>query len=395
MTAPNSDRLLTPRFLLVTGAALAYFLAIGMLLPVVPQYVRRALDGNDLAVGIAVGAFAVGAIALRPIAGRLGDRYGRRVLLIGGSAVVAVSIAGYAPIDALPVLIGLRLLTGVGEAFFFVGAGTMAADLAPEHRRGEAISYWSVAIYGGLAFGPLLGEVVLSHDRYDAVWMVSAALSLVAMFLSFGTRDVYVGEPKPNEENALLHRAALAPGSILFLGLIGVTAFTAFMPLYVRQIGLHDSRYLFLEYGVLVLVIRLIGARLPDTLGARRAGTAALLGIMAGMTVIAVWHETAGLVIGTAIFAGGMSLLYPALLLLALAGTQEHERASVVGTFSTFFDLAMGLGAVTVGAVSEVGGYRGGFLTAAGLALVGLALLRTGSQIRARDQGRAAPASGR
>jgi MFS family permease len=393
MTTPRSDRLLTPRFLLVTAAALAYFVAIGMLLPVVPQYVRRALDGNDLAVGIAVGAFAVGAIALRPIAGRVGDRYGRRVLLISGSAVVAVSIAGYAPIDALPVLVGLRLLTGVGEAFFFVGAGTMAADLAPEHRRGEAISYWSVAIYGGLAFGPVLGEVVLSHD-YDAVWIVSAALALVAMLLSFGTRDVYVGEPKPNEENALLHRAALAPGSILFLGLIGVTAFTAFMPLYVRQVGLHDSRYLFLEYGVLVLIIRLIGARLPDSLGARRAGSAALLGIVAGMMVIALFRETTGLIIGTAIFACGMSLLYPALLLLALTGTRQHERASVVGTFSTFFDLAMGLGAVTVGAVSEVAGYRGGFLTAAGLALVGLALLRTGSQIRARELGRAATASG-
>jgi MFS family permease len=391
--APDVDRLITPRFLLVTAAALAYFAALGMLLPVVPQYVRRDLDGNDLAVGVAVGAFAVGAIALRPIAGRLGDRYGRRVLLIGGSAVVALSVALYAPFDSLPVLVGLRLLTGAGEAFFFVGAGTMAADLAPEHRRGEAISYWSVAIYGGLAFGPLLGEIALGDDRYDEVWIIAAALTVIAMLLSFGTRDVFIGEPKPGEENALIHRSALAPGSILFLGLIGVTAFTAFMPLYVRDVGLDDSRYLFLEYGILVLIVRLVGARLPDRLGALRAGTVALIGIMAGMGVIAGWRGPAGLYVGTAVFAVGMSLLYPALLLLALAGTSEHERASVVGTFSTFFDLAVGLGAVIVGAVSAVAGYRAGFLAAAVLALTGLALLRGRREFRSRTA-QPAPAPG-
>ena len=384
MVPPDSERLLTPRFLLVTVAALAYFTAIGMLLPVVPQYVRRELDGNNLAVGIAVGAFAVGAIALRPFAGRLGDRYGRRVLLIGGSAVVAVSIFLYALVNVLPGLVGLRLLTGVGEAFFFVGAGTMAADLAPEHRRGEAISYWSVAIYGGLAFGPLLGEIALGDHRYHEVWLISGALCAVAMLLSFGTRDVYAGEPRPGEENVLLHRAALAPGSILFLGLIGVTAFTAFMPLYVRDVGLDDSRYLFLEYGILVLIIRLVGARLPDRLGALRAGTAALVGVTGGMTLIAAWRAPVGLYLGTAVFAAGMSLLYPALLVLALAGTGESERASVVGTFSTFFDLALGLGAVIVGAVSAVAGYRAGFLAAAALAALGLVLLRGRRDLRAR-----------
>jgi MFS family permease len=387
----NSDRLITPSFLLVTAAALAYFVALGMLLPVVPQYVRRELDGNNLAVGVAVGAFAVGAIALRPIAGRLGDRYGRRVLLIGGSAIVALSIVLYAPFDSLPILVVARLFTGVGEAFFFVGAGTMAADLAPEHRRGEAISYWSVAIYGGLAFGPLIGEIALGDTRYDEVWLIAAGMTVVAMLLSLGTRDVYAGEPSPGEENALLHRSALAPGSILFLGLIGVTAFTAFMPLYVRDVGLDDSRYIFLEYGVLVLIVRLVGARLPDRLGALRAGTAALVGVIVGMTIIAGWRAPAGLYVGTAVFAIGMSLLYPALLLLALAGTSETERASVVGTFSTFFDLAVGLGAVIVGAVSAVAGYRAGFLTAGLLALTGLAMLQGRRDLRRRAS---APAPG-
>ncbi len=65
----------------------------------------------------------------------------------------------------------MRLLGGIGEAAFFVGAASMITDLAPESRRGEAISYWSVAVYGGLAFGPLLGNLLLGDDHFDRVWL--------------------------------------------------------------------------------------------------------------------------------------------------------------------------------------------------------------------------------
>ena len=71
-------------------------------------------------------------------------------------------------------------MTGFGEAAFFVGAATMITDLAPADRRGEAVSYWSVAVYGGLAFGPALGEAVHGDDRYTLAWIVSAGLALVA-----------------------------------------------------------------------------------------------------------------------------------------------------------------------------------------------------------------------
>ena len=56
----------------------------------------------------------------------------------------------------------------------------MATDLAPEERRGEAVSYWSVALWGGLAFGPVLGEALLGDSNYDLVWYVAGGLGLVA-----------------------------------------------------------------------------------------------------------------------------------------------------------------------------------------------------------------------
>jgi MFS family permease len=377
------ERLVTPRFLLVTGSGLAYFLSLGMLLPVLPLYVERRLHGDSAAVGIAVGAFAVGAVLLRPSTGRLGDRFGRRVLMVGGGAIVGVSIVLYVFASSLATLVLARLLTGVGEAAFFVGAGTMITDLAPVDRRGEAISYWSVAVYGGLSFGPALGELVLADHDYHRVWLVAAGLALVATVLALMTTETAaLHEPAP--PSPLLHRAAIAPGCILFLGLLGLAGYTAFVPLYVHDIHLGSSQLVFLLYGCLILAVRVLGARLPDRLGPVRAGTGALGFGAAGLAIVAAWPHVAGLFLGTAVFAIGMSLLYPALLTLALQGVDDRERASVVGTFSTFFDLSQGLGALILGGVAQAGGYRSTFLAGALGACAGLVLLRGGIDARTR-----------
>ena len=90
----------------------------------------------------------------------------------------------------------MRVLGGLGEAAFFVGAGTMIADLAPVERRGEAISYWSVAVYSGLAFGPAIGEVVLDAADYDTVWIVSAFLALAAGLLALFARETLTDEAR-------------------------------------------------------------------------------------------------------------------------------------------------------------------------------------------------------
>jgi MFS family permease len=381
--SPERERLVTPRFALVVGSGLAYFMALGVVLPAVPQYVEDELGGSSVSVGIAVGSLFVGAVVLRPFVGRFGDRVGRRVLIVFGAAVVAVSIALYGVVASMPFLVGARLLTGLGEAAFFVGAATMITDLAPPDRRGEAISYWSVAVYGGLAFGPVLGEAVLDREGFTATWMVAAALALVAALLGLCTREVERPEAH-TPPGPIVNRAAVGPGTVLFSGLISLAAFTAFIPLYVDQIGLHNADVVFLLYGGIVLAVRIFGARLPDSLGARSAGALALGANAIGMAVMAIWGTTAGLLVGTAFFAIGASLLYPALLLLALGGAPESQRGSVVGTFSSFFDLSQGIGSLLVGLMAAATSYRGAFGLGAACSIVGFLALRFHTARRGR-----------
>ncbi len=364
----GSERLVSLPFVLVTAATFAYFTALGIMLPTLPRYVEDELGGGGTAVGVVVGAFAVSAALLRPWVGRLGDRHGRRILVVGGSAVVAVSVAGYALTTNLAVLVALRLLTGVGEAAMWVGAATAVQDMAPADRRGEAASYFSVALYAGIALGPALGEVVLQRSGFDAVWFVAAGSAALATVFGLWTP---VGTRSEPTRGPLLHRSALGPGVVLFLGLLPFVGFSSFIALYGDEVGLDDIGPVFFAYAGLVLVIRIVGARLPDRLGWHRASTAALTALVAGGVVLGLWHSAAGVWVATVALAVGMSLLFPALFSLAVTRAPEEERSQAVGTFSVFFDLASGVGAPLLGIVVTLSSEQGAFLVSGLVAAIG------------------------
>ena len=379
MPPPPDERLITPAFVRITGSALAYFIAIGVLAPVLPRYVEDVLHGSGTAVGIAVGAFAVSAAALRPLVGRIGDQRGRRILVLGGGAIAGVSVLGYAAADNLAWLIAMRLLTGVGEAAMFVGAATAVQDLAPPSRRGEATSYFSVAVYGGLAIGPLVGEACRTTWGVHSAWFVSAGMCLVAVLVGLQMPTI---RPEPSgaelmTKRRFLHPAALRPGVILALSTTAFAGFSAFVPLYVKQVGLDNSGAIFAEYAVSVLLVRIFGARLPDRLGSIRGGSMAMVLQAAGLFTMFGWHSATGLYVSTFVYSMGVSLLYPSLFPLVVDSAPEAERSQAIATFTLFFDVSQGLGAFVLGVVVTLSSERWAFATAGLLSVIGLVLLRT------------------
>ena len=226
---------------------LSYFVGLGILAPVLPRYIEDVLDGGGAAVGVAVGAFAITA-ALRPWVGRQGDRRGRRVLLVGGTAVAAVATLGYGLPGGLAVLVLFRLLFGIGEAATFIGAATTAQDLAPADRRGQAASLFSISVYGGLAFGPVIGDWLYTAHGAGWAWIAAAgAAAVVGHRPAAAEGRALDGERRAERAAHLtgmrrwLHPAGLAPGVILALGAAGYAGFASFVPLYVDEIGLDGA----------------------------------------------------------------------------------------------------------------------------------------------------------
>jgi MFS family permease len=385
VTGEGRGRLITPAFALVTGSALSYFVGLGALIPVLPLYVEGDLGGTALAVGIAVGAFAVTAAVLRPVVGRIGDRRGRRPLIVVGALIVATSVLLYGAVENFAYLVAMRLLSGIGEAAVFVGAATAAQDLAPPDRRGEAASYFSIAIYGGLAVGPVLGETVRSLAGPPQVWIVSAGFCLLAALLGLGIPShLGVAETaqadaatavRPSFWRRYLHPAAIRPGFVLALATTGFAAYAAFVPLYVDEVGLATSGAVFALYSSLVLAVRVLGSQIPDRLGSIRTATIALLMQAAGFGVLAGVATVGGLFAGTVIYALGIALHFPALMRLVVDAAPDNERSHAVATFSLFFDVAQGIGAAVLGILVALAGERAAFAAGGLLAVLAVVIL--------------------
>src|SRR4029079_18899051 len=98
--------LVSKPFLAVTAAAMAFFVYVGMLVPIVPTFLADELDAGELAVGFSLAMFALAAICARPAIGRLVERLGRRPVMIGGALLAGLAgglcAAPHSPPAALP-----------------------------------------------------------------------------------------------------------------------------------------------------------------------------------------------------------------------------------------------------------------------------------------------------
>jgi predicted MFS family arabinose efflux permease len=128
-------------------------------------------------------------------------------------------------------------------------------------------------------------------------------------------------------------------------------------------------------YAVIILGVRLVGARIPDRFGPFATASASLLALVAGLVLMTAWASPVGLYGGTAVFSVGMSLLFPALFLQVMRDAPDEERSHAVGTFSLFFDLSQGLGAPLLGVLVTASDERAAFGAAAVLCALGLVLL--------------------
>ncbi|MBA3688203.1 MAG: MFS transporter [Chloroflexi bacterium] len=369
--------ILTRPFLLVSLASLAYFVADGTSLALVARFATGPLHSDAFGAGLTFGAFSLSALVLRPLAGGLADRRGRRPLMVGGSLLFGAVMLAHLLAGSLLVLVVLRLLLGVAEAVVFVAAFAAEADLAPAERRGEALTYFSLSLYAGIAVGPLIGEAAFDKGGFPAVWIASAVMAGIAALVALAVPETRpADEPGPRAPGRLLHPAGVLPGLILMTGVWGMGGYFTLLPPYaVGPLGLDGARIFLLTFGGTVIVARLVGARLPDRIGARRLSGTALLVIASGLALMGFLPTVSGLLAGTLLLGLGVAFTTPALASLTVSRAPPSERGAALGTFSAFIDLAFGAGPIVMGAVAASSTTPIAFLSAAGVALIGAAIL--------------------
>ncbi|WP_169948668.1 DHA2 family efflux MFS transporter permease subunit [Microbispora sp. H11081] len=127
-----------------------------------------------------VDAYLIPFAALMLPAGALGDRFGRRRLLLAGLAAFAIAsvLATYA--SGTGSLIAARALMGAGGAVIMPLSTSILPVVFPPAERGRAIAVWTAAMALGLPLGPVVGGYLLDHFWWGSVFLVNIPLIVVA-----------------------------------------------------------------------------------------------------------------------------------------------------------------------------------------------------------------------
>ena len=149
------------------------------------------VDSFDTSIGTAswlVTSYLLALAVIQPVAGKLGDRHGRRGFVLGGVAVFGLASLGGALAPSLSFLIAFRVLQAVSGAVVFPNGAGLIRDLVPADRRGRAFGIVAglTALAAGL--GPLLGGVLLLAGGWRAIFLVN--LPVVGVALAIGWRAV-------------------------------------------------------------------------------------------------------------------------------------------------------------------------------------------------------------
>lgn len=361
-------------FVGVFSVTLIAFLAIGTVLPVLPRYVKDELGSGDVAVGVVMGAFAFTAIVVRPVAGRMADTRTRRTVVLCGLVATAIGGALCLVPAGVPGLIVARLVLGAGDGAVFTAGVSWIVDLAPEERRGQVIGLFGIAVWGGISFGPLVGELAMEVGSYELAFAISAALPLLAALLARKVPDHHRPVPRAKERGPLVPPGVLAPGLALAMANAGYGTMSGFVILHLADRGVGGGAVVFTVFAVAVVFARLALAPLPDRVGAHVTALGGGIAEGVGLAVLAVAPSLPVALLAALVMGAGFSLLFPSLALVALAGAGEERRATAMGTFTAFFDLGFGLGAPIAGAIAALAGYETAFLVAAAASGIGITL---------------------
>jgi len=318
----------------------------------------HAFDASFHAVQWVVLAYLLAITAVIVSAGSLGDRLGRRRVLLAGLLLFAVACGLCGLAQSLPWLVMARVLQGLGAAVMMAMTLAMVGDTVTKERIGRVMGLLGTMSAVGTAMGPSVGGMLLSLGGWQALFLVGVPLGLLAAALAYCYLPVD-RQPghRPSDERfwSPLKNPSLRVGLVIS-ALVAAVIMTTFVvgPFYLsRGLGL-DPAWMGLAMAVGPCVAALTGVpagRWVDRLGSQRM-TLAGLGVMAlGALLLSLVSGLAAYLGALVLLTTGYSLFQAANNTAVMSDVEASRRGKVSGLLNLSRNLGLIFGASALGAV--------------------------------------------
>lgn len=393
----GEHRIWSKDFILVMVIATLASTAITTQMGTLPLYVA-SLGGSTAVSGAIVGILGISALIFRFPTGVLLDRYGRRVLLVVGLAILLVDFSLLNVFRTLLMLFCLRFLQGIGNGIQTTSTSTLAADLIPPGRLQTGLGYFSLAQVVPSAIGPLIGLSVVEHFGYRMLFVVGVVLTAAALALSLLLTDRGVpGRASASGKDERLHDGGslallmrpgiLLPSAVMFVVFCAAAGVTAFVAQFAVEAGIANAGVYFVVASASTVLVRLFVS--PQLIRFRQPVVAlvSLTMVCATFFLVANARNLGVLLLAAALYGAGQANLQPMMNTLVLEGIEPDQRGRVTAFFSASGDVAYGGGALLWGIVAGWCGFRSMYVICGVCALLGFVFYLWLLAIRLRGRG--------
>lgn len=365
-------------FVLTWLSRFGVFLAHHVTRPLIPLYLIT-FGASSTVIGAVMAVFTLTATVIRVPIGLLIDRVGRKPFLLYGVIFFAAGNLGYLWAPSILLMIPCRVLHGLGWSGCTTAVTTIGADIVPQARRGELMGYAGMASSLASALGPVLGFALFQRFDYPGVFLGAAAF-LVLSFLA----GLPITEPrreKPEQQDRSTHwletvavKETIHPAvAVAFLS-FGHGGILTFLPIHALKLGLTNPGIWFGVYAACILLSRPIAGPLSDRVSRRAVILPGLILNIAGILLLAMATSPGWLLAAATVAGFGTGAAQPALMTVAVDQSAPSRRGQSLAQFQLFYDLGIGIGSLTLGALLDLvdQNFSTMYLATAVVALAGL-----------------------
>ncbi|MGH9385589.1 MAG: MFS transporter [Vicinamibacterales bacterium] len=367
------EPLFTARFFLLCSFSFTVFLSAFQLLPTAPFHIL-ALGGTGSEAGLFLGFLTYSSAISAPITGAIGDRLGkRRVLIVASVAITGFSLM-YAVVPGYQIMLALVLVHGVFWSGLLSSSSAYVTEIIPASRRAEGLGYAGFASILAVSVAPWIGLWVFDHGGWNIVCLESAVLNVIMAIIAWRLPPdkIRAREPRPFRPKDLVEWRVLVGGLTLFLYSFSYGGITSFVAVYAEQLGLAPKALYFTAFCLAIIGSRPFLGRYADRIGHSRVIVPCLVLIVIGVSLLTVVTTRVGFVISALIFGVGFGSAYPIFVAHLMHHVADDRRGATFGALIGAFDTGIGTGSIAIGWISEHFGFSRAFGVAAGLALLSI-----------------------
>lgn len=188
-----------PKFWTLVGASFVDQVGQKMVFPFFALYITKKFGVGMTEAGVLLGLFTVSSLVGGLLGGALADRFGRKVMVLFGLVVSALSALAMGFVEQLHIFYVLAVLVGLLSDIAGPAWQAMVADLVPEKKRTEGFGVMRVS--GNLAWmvGPVLGGILAGYS-YLLLFIIDAVASIITALLIFWLIPETKPESAPGQE---------------------------------------------------------------------------------------------------------------------------------------------------------------------------------------------------